>query len=183
MLRGNLVALRARLAADVPVLHAQLHDDVIVRSRSDPLPWRPRSAEGEDSPYRVRPPSDDAAVFSVVTLADEELVGAAVLWGIDSHNRLAHLGLSLLPAFRGQGLGTDIVAVLCHYGFVVRSLHRLQLETLADNDAMLAAAAKSGFVLEGTLRSSAWVNGEFLDELILGLLAADWSPRPVEHTT
>jgi RimJ/RimL family protein N-acetyltransferase len=48
---------------------------------------------------------------------------------------------------------------------------------------MLAAAAKSGFVLEGTLRSSAWVNGEFLDELILGLLVADWSPRPVEHTT
>jgi RimJ/RimL family protein N-acetyltransferase len=176
MLRGNLVALRARLAADVPILHAELYDDVVTRSRSDSKPWRPISADGDDSPHRVRPPADDGAVFSVVTLDDNELAGGAVLWDIDSHNRLAHLGVQLLPAFRGRGLGSDVVRVLCHYGFVVLGLHRLQIETLADNAAMLAAAERSGFVLEGTLRSSAWVNGEYLDELILGLLAADWSP-------
>jgi RimJ/RimL family protein N-acetyltransferase len=44
----------------------------------------------------------------VVHLADDELVGDAVLWGIDTHNRSAHVGMSLLPAFRGQGLGRDI---------------------------------------------------------------------------
>jgi RimJ/RimL family protein N-acetyltransferase len=41
-----------------------------------------------------------------------------------------------------------VVAVLCHYGFV----------------------------REGVLRSSAWVMGEFLDEVLLGLLAQDWKP-------
>ncbi|MER6583566.1 GNAT family protein [Nonomuraea sp. NPDC001023] len=71
---------------------------------------------------------------------------------------------------------TDVVAVLCHYGFVLRGLHRLQIETLADNVAMLRAAGRNGFVREGVLRSSAWVMGEFLDQVLLGLLAEEWKP-------
>ncbi|MET9734793.1 GNAT family N-acetyltransferase [Streptomyces sp. NPDC006458] len=92
------------------------------------------------------------------------------------HNRAAHIGLGLLPSSRGKGYGTDVVAVLCHYGFVVRGLQRLQIETLADNTAMLRSAEHNGFVREGVLRSSAWVMGEFLDEVLLGLLAQDWKP-------
>jgi RimJ/RimL family protein N-acetyltransferase len=96
---------------------------------------------------------------------------------------MAHLGLGLRPAFRGRGLGTDVVRALCEYGFTVRGLHRLQVETLASNAAMIHAAERAGFVREGTLRRAAWVTGEFLDEVILGLLAADWAgragPRPL----
>jgi RimJ/RimL family protein N-acetyltransferase len=99
------------------------------------------------------------------------LAGEALLWGIDAHNRTAHIGISLRPTFRGRGLATEVVRVLCDYGFVVRGLHRLEVETLADNTPMLQAAIRVGFVREGTRRESAWVNGEFLDEVILGLLA------------
>lgn len=97
-----------------------------------------------------------------------------MLWNIDVHNRSAHLGLTLRPAFRGRGLGTDVVRVLCEYGFTTRGLHRLQLETLADNAAMIRAAIQNGFVREGTLRNSAWVLGEFVDQVVYGLLASEW---------
>ena len=106
-------------------------------------------------------------------MATGELVGEALLWGIDLHNRSAHLGISLRPAFRGKHLGTDIVRVLCRYGFAVRGLHRLQVDTLADNDAMIGAATRAGFVLEGTLRQAAWVDGSFADEVILSRLATE----------
>ncbi len=36
------------------------------------------------------------------------------------------------------------------------------------------SAEHNGFVREGVLRSSAWVLGEFLDEVLLGLLVGDW---------
>jgi RimJ/RimL family protein N-acetyltransferase len=39
---------------------------------------------------------------------------------------------------------------------------------------MIAAASRAGFAREGTLRHSAWVNGDFTDEVILGLLATEW---------
>ncbi|MCC5480347.1 GNAT family N-acetyltransferase [Streptomyces barringtoniae] len=176
MIRGNKIGLRAQHEADTPVLHAVLYNDVATRSRQDPRPWRPIPPGSAHSPYAVAEPSDEAAFFSVVELDSQELVGAAGLWGIDMHNRSAHLGISVLPDFRGRGFSPDIVRVLCEYGFAVRGLQRLQVETMADNAPMIAAAKRAGFTIEGTLRRSAWVYGAFLDEVILGLLAHEWTP-------
>ncbi|MCI4066484.1 GNAT family N-acetyltransferase [Micromonospora sp. R77] len=175
MLRGERVGLRARHETDVPVLHAELYDDVATRARADSRPWRPIAPDSPASPYVISDPVDEAACFSVVRLADGGLAGEALLWGMDLHNRTAHVGISLRPAFRGQQLGTDAVRVLCHYGFVVRGLHRLQVETLAENVAMRRAAERAGFVAEGTLRLSAWAHGTYADEVILGLLATEWN--------
>lgn len=113
----------------------------------------------------------------------ERLVGDALLWSIDTHNRGGHLGLSLLPAARGRGLGTDTVRVLCEYGFTVRGLQRLEVNTLADNQAMIAAAERVGFVREGVRRQAAWVYGEFVDEVLLGLLAPEWRPHGTDRTS
>ena len=174
MLTGEVVALRARMDSDIAVLEAELYDDVALRSRSDMRPWRPVPPGSAESAFRVTDPHADPADFSVVELASGELAGAAVLWGVDPHNRVAHAGLSLRPSFRGRGLGTDTVRLLCRYGFEVRGLHRMQVETLADNAAMIRAATQAGFTREGTLRQAAWVLGEFADEVILGQLAPEW---------
>ena len=171
MLIGEKVALRARLESDVAILHDELQSDVATNARASVEPWRPISPGLTASPYRVTEPTDNAARFSVVELSDGQLAGASLLWGIDTHNRLAHLGISIRPSFRGRGLGTDVVRVLCDYGFRIRGLHRLQIETLADNEAMIKAATSNGFTLEGTIRKSAWVDGEFVDEVVLGRLA------------
>jgi RimJ/RimL family protein N-acetyltransferase len=173
MIRGNTIGLRARHESDVAVLQAELYDDVETRSRADNRPWRPIAPGSSQSPYAVADPGDDAACFSIVQLDGGELVGEALLWAIDTHNRSAHIGISLRPALRGRGLGTETVRVLCHYGFVVRGLHRLQIETLAGNTAMIRAATRAGFELEGTLRGSSWAGGAFSDEVIFGLLAAE----------
>ncbi|MBO2449151.1 GNAT family N-acetyltransferase [Actinomadura barringtoniae] len=178
MLTGSKVALRARHEEDIPVLRTELYDDVVNSSRAEGGPWRPISPGSKDSRLVVDDSAEGKVPFSVVELDGGALVGTATLWGIDNHNRAAHIGLGLLPSCRGKGYGTDVVAVLCHYGFVVRGLQRLQIETLADNYAMLRSAERNGFVREGVLRSSAWVLGEFLDEVVLGLLAQDWKPLP-----
>ncbi|MDI1466331.1 GNAT family protein [Catellatospora sp. KI3] len=177
MLRGSKVGLRARREEDMPILHAELFDDVAGSARAEGSPWRPITPGSKDP--RLVP--DDLAPgrvpFSVVELGSGALVGMAALWGIDTHHRLAHIGMGLLPAARGKGYGTDVVGVLCHYGFVVRGLHRLQIDTLADNTAMLRSAERNGFVREGVLRASAWVMGEWLDEVMLGLLVEEWQPH------
>ncbi len=178
MLRGSKVGLRARHEEDIPVLRAELYDDVVNGSRAETGPWRPITPGAKDPRLVVDDTVEGHVPFSVVELDGGTLVGTATLWGIDTHSRSAHIGLGLLPATRGKGYGTDVVAVLCHYGFVVRGLHRLQIETLADNAAMLRAAEHNGFVREGVLRSSAWVLGEFLDEVLLGLLADEWKQVP-----
>ncbi|MET7459640.1 GNAT family protein [Nonomuraea sp. NPDC005501] len=176
MLKGSKVGLRARHEDDIPILQSDLYDDVVTHSRAQAQPWRPITPGSKNSPLLVDDTEQGHVPFSVVELDGGTLVGTAVLWGIDNHNRSAHIGLGLLSSSRGRGYGTDVVAVLCHYGFVVRGLHRLQIETLSDNAAMLRSAERNGFVREGVLRSSAWVMGKFLDEVLLGLLVQDWKP-------
>jgi RimJ/RimL family protein N-acetyltransferase len=177
MLRGELVGLRALHESDVPILTDELYDDVASTSRSDRRPWRPISPGTEAARFRVAEPEEGYAPFAVVELDGGALAGSCVLWDIDSHNRSAHLGLNLRSAFRGRGLGTDIVRVLCHYGLVVLGLHRLQVDTLTDNHAMIKAAERVGFATEGVNRDAAWVMGEFKDEVVLGLLADEWPAR------
>src|SRR5690349_17115786 len=104
MLRGERVGLRARREADVPILHEELHDDISCWVRMNWRPWRPIDASTGPSPYRVQERSDDKAPFSVVELDSDELAGSALLWGIDPHNRLAHIGIGLRPTYRGRGL-------------------------------------------------------------------------------
>lgn len=177
MLRGDLTLLRARHDDDIAILDAELYDDVETRVRADSRPWRPIPAGSAASTFRVTDPAGDDAVFSVVELATGELAGTALLWHVDQFNRLAHVGISLRPAFRGRGLATDAVRVLCRYGFMILGLNRLQLETLADNAAMITTATKTGFRAEGTLRRALWVNGEFLDQVVYGQLADEWTAR------
>ncbi|GHJ49881.1 hypothetical protein Cs7R123_72230 [Catellatospora sp. TT07R-123] len=177
MLRGDRIGLRARHEDDIPVLVAELYNDVAGSARAESRPWRPVAPGMKDRRVTLDDTEQGSVPFSVVELGGGTLIGTAALWGIDTHHRFAHLGLGLLPSARGKGYGSDVVAVLCHYGFVVRGLHRLQIDTLSDNDAMLRAAERNGFVREGVLRSSAWVMGEFLDEVLLGLLAPDWKAR------
>ena len=174
MLNGALVALRARHPDDVAVLQAGLYDDVPTRSQADSRPWRPIPEGSSASPYAVAEPEEAVAAFSVVERDSRGLVGEALLWGIDTHNRGAHIGLAVLPEFRGRGFGADTTQVLCHYGFVTLGMHRLQVETGADNVAMLRMAKRCGFVVEGLLRQAGWADGAFVDQRILGLLPDDW---------
>lgn len=175
MLKGNMAGLRARHESDIAVLEAELYDDVDVSMRADSRPWRPIPPGSAASRYRVTDPAEDPARFSVVELATGELAGEAQLWGVDLHNRLGHVGISLRPSFRGRGLGTDTVRMLCRYGFAIRGLQRLQAETLADNAAMIRAATQAGFTREGILRRSAWVDGDFADQVILSQLVTEWN--------
>ena len=64
--------------------------------------------------------------------------------------------------------------VLCRYGFAIRGMHRLQMETLADNHAMIAVAERLGFTREGTMRHSGWVNGSWADDAVFGLLDTEF---------
>lgn len=169
--------LRARREDDARILHAELYEDTDTWVRSDTRPWVPVPF-GPGSPHwpgEEAPSASDAAAFAVIELATGELAGEALLWAIDLHNRSAHLGLSLRPAARGRGLGEDTVRVLTRYGFAIRGLHRLQLETLTDNHAMIAAAERVGFTREGVIRGSSWVNGRWADDVTFGLLDTEYN--------
>ncbi|MFB7075587.1 GNAT family N-acetyltransferase, partial [Streptomyces sp. NPDC056290] len=87
MLKGTKVGLRARHEEDIPVLRAELYDDVVNASRAEGGPWRPITPGSKDPRLVVDDTEQGHVPFSVVELAGGTLVGTATLWGIDHHNR------------------------------------------------------------------------------------------------
>ena len=180
MLRGRLVGLREQRREDVEALF-ELDGDAEHVSLADGRPFQPRSLAARQDEYDKRQTERDpeSAAFTIQRLDDEAgaAVGDVVLWKIDAHHRSAHIGISLLPTARGQGLGRDAIEVICGFGFRVRGLERLSLETLEVNAAMQATALACGFVEEGRLRKAAWYLGRRADDVLYGLLADEWRAR------
>jgi RimJ/RimL family protein N-acetyltransferase len=183
MLLGEKVLLRARTRDDVATLHRLVTTDPTLHQVTENGPWLPRSLEHDLARYDARlpaPPDPLNVEFTVEArvaagrVSHGDVVGEASLWGIDAHRRSGHVGVTLIPAARGLGFGTDVVRQLCVYAFQHRGLYRLSCETLASNAAMIASAEAAGFVVEGRLRSSSWVDGGWDDDVLLGLLRGDW---------
>ena len=180
MLKGRLVGLREPRREDVEALF-ELSTDVEQVSLSEWHPFQPRSLDARQAEYDKGQAEQDqtSASFTIQWLTDEAgaAIGRVGLWRIDAHHRSAHLGIALLPSARGQGLGRDAIEVVCRYGFEIRGLERLSLETLEINTAMRATAVACGFVQEGQQRRAAWCLGRRVDEVLYGLLADEWSAR------
>jgi RimJ/RimL family protein N-acetyltransferase len=185
MLTGRSVVLRELRRADLPVVHRELKADVVASSLGDVEPWRPRTLARLEADFdrALAEPADEKSVqFAIQERGDESgaLVGTTALWGIDLHNGIAHIGIQLVRSARGRGLGVDAVRVLCHYGFAVRGLRRIALETLETNAAMRKSAVAAGFAEEGRLRQNSFVLGEIVDDVLFGLLRSEWEPGGVE---
>ena len=71
---------------------------------------------------------------------------------------------------RGKGLGTEATALLVKQAFDQLNMHKVELTTRPDNEAMVKVAKNCGFKLEGRLRETVYFNREYHDGLLFGLI-------------
>jgi RimJ/RimL family protein N-acetyltransferase len=173
MLRGAKVLLRAVTRADVPQLHEwrDLHAEWPLGSDSPHVPTLIEDVMKDFDEGRSWRSSPQQVSFGVE--AEGVLIGYVTLWGIDTFNRRAHLGIGFGPDSRGKGYGSDACRVLLRYAFSHLGLHRVQLEVLSDNVPAIRAYEAAGFVVDGVMRESGWVEGAFVDETYMSVLATD----------
>ncbi|MGS2617384.1 GNAT family N-acetyltransferase [Micromonospora sp. LZ34] len=179
MFATERVRLRPPTPDDAPNLF-RLKSDPELHLITDGEPFLPRHV-GQLRAWlekQVNEPPDGQSTVSLLaeTVADGTFLGSGVLWGINAFNRYAHLGITLVPEARGQGYGTEVIRLLCRYGFRNRNLRRLELETLASNVAMRRTAEACGFTHEGTQREREYDGNGFGDFVLYGLLRRDWKP-------
>lgn len=80
-----------------------------------------------------------------------------------------------VPDHWNAGLDSEAVQLVVRYGFAVLGLHRLQLGVYAFNDRAIASYTKVGFREEGRRRENVFHDGRWHDELLMGLLAYEWT--------
>jgi len=115
---------------------------------------------------------DPKSFFAIAT--ETEAIGSIGLTpGQDVHRFTAELGYWLAEPFWGMGIMTEAVKAVSEYAFEELGLHRIFAEPFITNPASARVLEKAGFVIEGTLRASAFKEGHVLDQLLYAKIAPE----------
>ena len=79
------------------------------------------------------------------------------------------VGLTLLPEYRGRGIGTAAHRLLVEHLFAFTRVHRLEAFTDGENIAEQKTLERVGFRREGVMREVTWRNGSWRDEVVYAL--------------
>ena len=149
---GDGLTLRPWLAADAHTVWRAFADPAIQR-------WHARRIDSADEALawvaqwhdRWR---DETDACWAVTGTGGVVLGRGALRNIDLTSGQAACAYWVLPAARGCGVAPRAVGALAGWAFGQVGLHRLEIVHAVVNTASCRVAAKSGFALEGTMRSS-----------------------------
>lgn len=84
-----------------------------------------------------------------------DVLGRIALRGLNFDDGVAECAYWVLPAARGAGVASRALTALSAWALGPTGFHRLEVEHSTRNNASCRVAVASGFLLEGTKRSSA----------------------------
>jgi len=107
---------------------------------------------------------------------DGRFLGEIRLNDLDRRDRRARLVIGFFDEKRlGQGLGREAIRLLLAHAFVALGLHRVSLRVVTYNERAIRCYRACGFKEEGLERQSAFVGGQWHDDVMMGVLAAEFS--------
>jgi len=168
ILVGGLVRLRPPIAADIDARLALGRDAKIAKmfgvSEQDVSPLTRLEAQGW---FQALCDHHHAWVIE----SAQSFIGEIRLDRVDFQDRRASMAVGIFDrASLGRGLGSEAIRLVLRYAFGAMKLHRLGIRVLAYNKRAIRAYQKCGFVVEGRERETAFVNGAWHDDIMMGLL-------------
>ena len=172
--------LRALTPADVPALFGVFGDPAVCRYWSRPaLPDLAAAAALQD---------EIAQSFAARTLFQwglaerdaDTIVGTCTLAALSPEHRRGELGFALAQAAWGQGYIAEALPALVAFAFDTLGLHRVEADVDPRNGRSIRALERVGFAREGYQRERYYLEGEWQDAVLYGLLQRDWAAGHVQ---
>ncbi len=151
--------LRFIATLDSPTL--ALHEDGIVLPSSLELQqaWLEKRAG-----YK-----DDAMLRFAMDNRDGVTVGWITMHSRDQKNGIFGFGIAVYRAHRGHGYAIDAARIILRYGFWEQRYQKCNSNCVHTNAASIRLHEKLGFIHEGRIRRNAFIDGQYLDEVLFGL--------------
>jgi len=100
--------------------------------------------------------------WAICSLNNKTFYGAGGLNSLNKEHKKAEIGFWLLTAFWGKGIMTEVMPLICNYGFKNMDLHRIEGFVETDNVNCKNAMKKLDFIHEGTMKDCEIKNGKFI---------------------
>lgn len=174
-IRTERLLLRMHRPDDLEPLLAYYSDPDVARY----IPWQPwsRTDAEEHLGRRVERSGlggpDD--VLSLVVEHEGRVVGDVVLWPADDTHERGEIGWAFHPAVAGQGFATEAARALVDIAFASYGMRRVFAQMDARNVTSARVCERLGMTREAHLREDIWAKGEWIDNVVYGLLASEWT--------
>lgn len=169
---SNFVRLRPFRKDDIQLLYEWIinRDLVILNSAYHPISEIDHDAWVEGMMKK----RSDLVIFVIEEIETKMAIGTCQLFNINWRYRNAELQIRIgNSSHQGKGYGSEAVHLLIDFGFKDLNLHRIYLHVFATNKRAIRAYEKCGFHREGILNEAAFIDGEWVDIEVMGLLRSN----------
>jgi len=177
MIYGERVRLRAVEREDVPRFVEWLNDPEVIAGLELNLPlanWEETrwfenlsNYAAEERPLAIEARSPDGGW---------EHIGATGLSKIEWMNRCACFGIFIgKKTLWNQGYGSEVTSLVLKHSFETLNLNRIYLYVYETNPRAIRAYERAGFVKEGVLREARYLNGVYINALVMSALRSGWT--------
>ncbi len=169
-LQGTLIHLRALEPEDI---------DFLYRTENDKDVWQVSHTQTPFSKYLLQQYLDNSHLdiyqakqlrLVIAKNDDRQPVGMIDLFDFDPANSRAGIGIVVSDGGRGNGYGTEALALLIPYAFGVLNLHQLYANIGTENIPSLKLFSKFGFREAGIKKEWNRSGGKYLDEALYQLI-------------
>lgn len=91
------------------------------------------------------------------------------------HPRQVEVGFTVAPGHQRRGFGAEAVTALLGHLFGPLGKHRVFASVDPRNEASIALLKRVGMRQEAHFLKSLWLKGEWVDDLVFGILETEWA--------
>ena len=175
MIIGDGIRLRAAERTDIPKFVEWLNDTDV---RQYLMIYFPMSQAFEEKWFEEnvnKPPAEQVLVIEVFTESGWKAIGNTSLMNISDIDRNAEIGIFIGEKSEwNKGHGRKAMKLMLNYGFNTLNLNRIFLQVYENNLRGIRAYKATGFIEEGRMRQAKFLNGKYLDILLMSVLRDEW---------
>ena len=169
----NKIILTELRIEDSPILFKWINDRSIVILNNN---YSPVHETNHDAWFTSIVARSDIRIFAIRKQNEENIIGTCQLFNIDYINRNAELQIRIAPEEqRGKGYGRQAIQLLLDYAFKDLGLHRVFLRVFSTNENAIKDYKKIGFSTEGVMRDASYIDGKFVDIIIMAILKSEYT--------
>ena len=127
--------------------------------------------------------NNPVAIFVIVTLEDDRMIGTVSLENINRTNRTATLGIFIGDkSYRNNGYGPEAILLILEYGFRYMNLYNIGLDLIECNTRAFKCYERCGFKEYGRRRKCKFINGHYYDCISMDILADEFTGNYIRNT-
>ena len=171
LLEGKKVFLRISEDSDMPYLLKWYNDYELNKLAG----WSSSKVYASKLRYNMSRSFGSDPMNLMIDDSNGKPIGTIQLYDFSQQDKSCKLGIRIGDKdYWSKGYGGDAVNAIVEYAFSCLDINRVDLRVYEYNERAARCYEKCGFKYEGRTRKSAYIDGSYYDEILMGLLKSDF---------